>query len=67
MLWSSGKMSSSHEFLQWAAGDNDPNPWVELELSERSNVTGKNIQNKNFRCKLSCSKKIIYIYISELF
>ncbi|XP_030250152.1 discoidin, CUB and LCCL domain-containing protein 1 isoform X2 [Sparus aurata] len=26
--------------IPWAAGSNDPNPWVELELSDRSTITG---------------------------
>ncbi|CAJ1061590.1 discoidin%2C CUB and LCCL domain-containing protein 1 isoform X2 [Xyrichtys novacula] len=26
--------------LQWTADSNDPEPWVELELSDRSNITG---------------------------
>ncbi|XP_044065387.1 discoidin, CUB and LCCL domain-containing protein 1 isoform X2 [Siniperca chuatsi] len=40
VFWSSRNMDSSHEFLPWAADGNDPNPWVELELSDRSNITG---------------------------
>ncbi|XP_041799225.1 discoidin, CUB and LCCL domain-containing protein 1 isoform X2 [Chelmon rostratus] len=40
MFWSSRNMGSSHEFLPWAAGGNDPTPWVELELSDRSTITG---------------------------
>ncbi|XP_070692242.1 discoidin, CUB and LCCL domain-containing protein 1 isoform X2 [Pempheris klunzingeri] len=39
-FWSSRNMGSSQEFLPWAAGSNDPNPWVELELSDRRTVTG---------------------------
>ncbi|XP_076594012.1 discoidin, CUB and LCCL domain-containing protein 1 isoform X1 [Chaetodon auriga] len=39
-FWSSRNMDSSHEFLTWAAGGNDPNPWVELELRDRSTITG---------------------------
>ncbi|XP_005798560.1 discoidin, CUB and LCCL domain-containing protein 1-like isoform X1 [Xiphophorus maculatus] len=31
---------SSHDFLLWTADHGDPNPWVEIELSERSTVTG---------------------------
>uniref|UniRef100_A0A3B5MAL7 Si:dkey-34d22.1 n=1 Tax=Xiphophorus couchianus TaxID=32473 RepID=A0A3B5MAL7_9TELE len=31
---------SSHDFLLWTADHRDPNPWVEIELSERSTVTG---------------------------
>lgn len=27
-------------FLPWTADSNDPEPWVELELSEKSNITG---------------------------
>uniref|UniRef100_UPI0037E72EBC discoidin, CUB and LCCL domain-containing protein 1 isoform X2 n=1 Tax=Semicossyphus pulcher TaxID=241346 RepID=UPI0037E72EBC len=39
-FWSSRNMGSSHEFLPWAADSNDADPWVELELSERSTITG---------------------------
>ncbi|XP_035483126.1 discoidin, CUB and LCCL domain-containing protein 1 isoform X1 [Scophthalmus maximus] len=39
-LWSSRNMDSSHEFLLWAADSGDRNPWVELELSDRSTITG---------------------------
>ncbi|XP_007559635.2 discoidin, CUB and LCCL domain-containing protein 1 isoform X1 [Poecilia formosa] len=31
---------SSHDFLLWTADHRDPNPWVEIELAERSTVTG---------------------------
>ncbi|KAM4735953.1 discoidin, CUB and LCCL domain-containing protein 1 isoform 2-T2 [Anableps anableps] len=31
---------SSHDFLLWTADHGDPNPWVEIELAERSTVTG---------------------------
>ncbi|XP_068999193.1 discoidin, CUB and LCCL domain-containing protein 1 isoform X1 [Embiotoca jacksoni] len=40
MFWSSRNMDSGHEFLLWAAESNDPNPWVEMELSDRSTITG---------------------------
>ncbi|XP_040900891.1 discoidin, CUB and LCCL domain-containing protein 1 isoform X2 [Toxotes jaculatrix] len=40
MFWSSRNMDSSHEFLPWEADSNDSNPWVELELSDRSTITG---------------------------
>ncbi|XP_029359245.1 discoidin, CUB and LCCL domain-containing protein 1 isoform X2 [Echeneis naucrates] len=40
MFWSSRNMESSHGFLPWAADRNDPNPWVEIELSDKSTVTG---------------------------
>ncbi|KAF3691755.1 Discoidin, CUB and LCCL domain-containing protein 1 Precursor [Channa argus] len=40
MFWSSGNMGSGHEFLPWSADSNDPNPWVELELNDRNNITG---------------------------
>ncbi|XP_030013946.1 discoidin, CUB and LCCL domain-containing protein 1 isoform X2 [Sphaeramia orbicularis] len=40
MFWASGNIDSGHEFLPWAADSNDRNPWVELELSDRSTVTG---------------------------
>ncbi|XP_072250577.1 discoidin, CUB and LCCL domain-containing protein 1 [Leuresthes tenuis] len=37
---SSRNMESSHDFLHWAADRSDPNPWVEMELGDRSSVTG---------------------------
>ncbi|XP_038567704.1 discoidin, CUB and LCCL domain-containing protein 1 isoform X1 [Micropterus salmoides] len=40
VFWSSRYMDSSHEFLPWAADSNDPKPWVELELTDRSTITG---------------------------
>ncbi|KAL3060467.1 hypothetical protein OYC64_014926 [Pagothenia borchgrevinki] len=40
LFWSSSNMVSSHESLHWAADGNDPNPWVELGLSDRSTITG---------------------------
>lgn len=39
-FWSSRNMDSSHEFLPWAADGDDPSPWVELGLSDRSSITG---------------------------
>jgi len=33
-------MESGHDFLHWAADSSDPNPWVEMELGDRSSVTG---------------------------
>ncbi|XP_041649156.1 discoidin, CUB and LCCL domain-containing protein 1 [Cheilinus undulatus] len=40
MQWSSRNTGSSHELLPWAADSNDAEPWVELELSDRSTITG---------------------------
>ncbi|XP_071757746.1 discoidin, CUB and LCCL domain-containing protein 1 isoform X2 [Centroberyx gerrardi] len=40
MYWSPGNMGSGGEFPPWAAGNNDPNPWLELELIDKSTVTG---------------------------
>ncbi|KAM9852144.1 discoidin, CUB and LCCL domain-containing protein 1 [Aulostomus maculatus] len=37
---SSRKMDFRHGFLNWAADSDDPEPWVELELSDRSTITG---------------------------
>ncbi|XP_018542336.1 discoidin, CUB and LCCL domain-containing protein 1 [Lates calcarifer] len=37
---SSRSMDSYNEFLPWVADSNDPNPWIELELSDRNNITG---------------------------
>ncbi|XP_068614691.1 discoidin, CUB and LCCL domain-containing protein 1 [Brachionichthys hirsutus] len=36
--WTSVNMGS--QFLSWVAADSDPKPWVELELSDRSTITG---------------------------
>ncbi|CAK6976203.1 discoidin%2C CUB and LCCL domain-containing protein 1 [Scomber scombrus] len=38
--WSSKNMDSGHEFLSWTANSNDPEPWLELELSDRRTITG---------------------------
>nr|XP_046254871.1 discoidin, CUB and LCCL domain-containing protein 1 isoform X2 [Scatophagus argus] len=40
VFWSPRNMGSTHEVLHWTAGHNDPNPWVELELSDRKTITG---------------------------
>lgn len=32
----------SHNFLLWTADSSDQSPWVEMELSDKSNITGKN-------------------------
>ncbi|XP_047454712.1 discoidin, CUB and LCCL domain-containing protein 1 isoform X2 [Mugil cephalus] len=40
MYWSSVNMDRSHESLLWTADGNDPSPWVEMELSDRSTITG---------------------------
>ncbi|KAF0045262.1 hypothetical protein F2P81_001791 [Scophthalmus maximus] len=53
-LWSSRNMDSSHEFLLWAADSGDRNPWVELELSDRSTITGcQSFQAKTLPCPQS--------------
>lgn len=36
--------SRSHEFVSWSARASDPNPWVELQLSDKSSVSGRNLQ-----------------------
>lgn len=41
MFWSSTNMDSGHDFLPWAADSNDLNPWVEVELNDKSTITGK--------------------------
>ncbi|XP_068179386.1 discoidin, CUB and LCCL domain-containing protein 1 [Antennarius striatus] len=38
MSWSSGHQGS--KLLPGITGDNDPKPWMELELSDRSTITG---------------------------
>lgn len=42
-------MVLSSRNIPWAAGSNDPNPWVELELSDRSTITGKNVKMTRFQ------------------
>nr|XP_020511879.1 discoidin, CUB and LCCL domain-containing protein 1-like isoform X1 [Labrus bergylta] len=39
-FWSSRNMGTSHEVLTWVADSNDLDPWVELEISDRSTITG---------------------------
>ncbi|XP_060906879.1 discoidin, CUB and LCCL domain-containing protein 1 isoform X2 [Labrus mixtus] len=39
-FWSSRNMGTGHEALTWVADSNDPDPWVELEISDRSTITG---------------------------
>lgn len=45
VLSSSRNTEPGPDFLRWTADSGDPNPWVEIELSERSSVTGKKINN----------------------
>ncbi|XP_034031023.1 discoidin, CUB and LCCL domain-containing protein 1 [Thalassophryne amazonica] len=40
MYWSSRNTDSTYEFLPWAAASSDPEPWLELELSEKNSITG---------------------------
>ncbi|XP_037532969.1 discoidin, CUB and LCCL domain-containing protein 1 [Nematolebias whitei] len=40
MFSSSRNVESSRDFLLWTADSNDPNPWLEMELADRSTVTG---------------------------
>ncbi|CAN9513969.1 unnamed protein product [Ophioblennius macclurei] len=40
MFWSPRYMDRSHEFLQWAADSDDSSPWVEMELDNKSTITG---------------------------
>ncbi|XP_015804448.3 discoidin, CUB and LCCL domain-containing protein 1 [Nothobranchius furzeri] len=60
MSSSSRSVESSHGFLLWTADTNDPNPWVELELAERSMITGLitmgSIENYIESCSLYFSK-----------
>lgn len=39
-FWSSGDLDSGHDFILWTAENKDPFPWVELELNDRSTLTG---------------------------
>lgn len=41
MFGSSRNMEPSQEPQTWTADSDDLKPWVELELSDRSNITGK--------------------------
>lgn len=43
MFWSSTNTGSGQDLQPWSAGGDDQNPWVELELSDRSSITGKNV------------------------
>lgn len=57
MFWSCRNMVSSHDLQPWAAGANDADPWVELELSDRSTITGMfklecEWEKKNYLMKL---------------
>ncbi|XP_077382717.1 discoidin, CUB and LCCL domain-containing protein 1 isoform X2 [Festucalex cinctus] len=38
--WSTGMVLSGHEGLVWTAARNDPSPWVELGLTDKSSITG---------------------------
>ncbi|XP_077431533.1 discoidin, CUB and LCCL domain-containing protein 1 isoform X2 [Vanacampus margaritifer] len=38
--WSTRTVHSGHEGLVWTAGWNDPSPWVELGLTDKSSITG---------------------------
>uniref|UniRef100_A0A667Z8E3 Si:dkey-34d22.1 n=1 Tax=Myripristis murdjan TaxID=586833 RepID=A0A667Z8E3_9TELE len=38
--WSTRNTDFAGEFPPWAADKNDPNPWLELELTDKSTVTG---------------------------
>ncbi|XP_049587208.1 discoidin, CUB and LCCL domain-containing protein 1 isoform X2 [Syngnathus scovelli] len=40
LSWSSRKVHSGHEGLVWTADWNDPSPWVELGLTDKSSITG---------------------------
>ncbi|XP_028325948.1 discoidin, CUB and LCCL domain-containing protein 1 [Gouania willdenowi] len=40
MFWSSRNVKFTRAFLLWAADANDVNPWVEMELSDKSSITG---------------------------
>uniref|UniRef100_I3JHY3 Si:dkey-34d22.1 n=1 Tax=Oreochromis niloticus TaxID=8128 RepID=I3JHY3_ORENI len=38
--WNSRNNDFSHNFLLWTADSSDQSPWVEMELSDRSTITG---------------------------
>uniref|UniRef100_A0A3Q2XKJ9 Si:dkey-34d22.1 n=1 Tax=Hippocampus comes TaxID=109280 RepID=A0A3Q2XKJ9_HIPCM len=40
LSWSAKNVHSGHEGLVWTAGWNDPSPWVELGLADKSSITG---------------------------
>lgn len=50
----------SHNFLLWTADGSDQSPWVEMELSDRSTITGKN-NNKYLCTKYAWFKQFIVI------
>ncbi|XP_075868681.1 discoidin, CUB and LCCL domain-containing protein 1 [Nelusetta ayraudi] len=39
-FWSSASSGSSRDLQPWSAGVDDPSPWLELELRDRSSITG---------------------------
>lgn len=51
----------SHNFLLWTADSSDQSPWVEMELSDRSTITGKDNNNKYLCTKYAWFKQFIVI------
>lgn len=41
LSWPAKNVHSGHEGLVWTAGQNDPSPWVELGLADKSSITGR--------------------------
>lgn len=39
-LWSPGNRDSAGQVLPWVADSGDPEPWLQVELQERSSITG---------------------------
>ncbi|KAG5858055.1 hypothetical protein ANANG_G00026030 [Anguilla anguilla] len=39
-LWSPGNRDSTGQVLPWVADSGDPKPWLQVELQERSSITG---------------------------
>lgn len=44
-----------HEDSQWAASSGDQQPWVELELWNRSSVTGQRSTSNNHFANICCN------------
>lgn len=42
-FWSSASSASSRDLQPWSAGGDDPSPWLELELRDRSSITGATV------------------------
>lgn len=41
VLWSPKNMDAEGQLLPWASDASDQEPWLELELTDKSSVTGQ--------------------------